>query len=74
VVVHACDPALRKLQQEDHKFEASLGYTASSRSIWDNKETLSQTGGVAQVVELMSSKHKALSSNSNTNKKFVFTY
>jgi hypothetical protein len=31
IVVHACYPAFRRLRQEAHKSEASLGYIENSR-------------------------------------------
>jgi hypothetical protein len=34
MVVHACNPALRRLKQEDHKFKTSLGYILNSRPAW----------------------------------------
>jgi hypothetical protein len=30
MVVHTCNPALGRLRQEDHRFEASLGFIARS--------------------------------------------
>jgi hypothetical protein len=35
-------PALGRLRQENHEFEASLGYIPSSRSTWAVNKTLSQ--------------------------------
>jgi hypothetical protein len=32
VVVHACNPTLRNLRQEDHEFKASLGKTLSQKT------------------------------------------
>jgi hypothetical protein len=31
LVMHTLTPALKRLKQEDHKFEASLSYIASAR-------------------------------------------
>jgi hypothetical protein len=31
MVAHTCNPALKRLRLEDHKFKASLGYIVSSR-------------------------------------------
>jgi hypothetical protein len=48
-------PALRRLRQEDHEFGTSLGYIARPC--------------MAQAVEFLPSKCKALSSNHSTKKK-----
>jgi hypothetical protein len=32
-VVHACNSQFRRLMQDDHEFEASLGYIASSGQV-----------------------------------------
>jgi hypothetical protein len=60
---HTCNPSyLGDRDQEDH----------GSRSAWAKRDILSQIikrAGVAQVVDCLPSKHKALSSNPSTEKK-----
>jgi hypothetical protein len=35
VVVHSCNPSTQEQRQENHEFKTSLGYTVSSRPVWN---------------------------------------
>jgi hypothetical protein len=43
-------PAVRMLRQEKHKFKASLGYIASSRTAWMHNENLSQETKIIIII------------------------
>jgi hypothetical protein len=71
--------ALRRHKQQDHKFKASLVYIASKKKKLSGDRGMRfilgifwRAGGMAQVIECLPSKRKALSSNPRTATKKTF--